>query len=126
MLIRMLEDIVGSERDVAWGNGQSRRLLLARDKMGYTITDTIVDAGTSSLLEYTRHLEACYCIEGEGEVEDMEGNVYPIRPGTLYALDKNDRHILRATTTLRLICVFVPALDGSESHTLTGGECSSY
>lgn len=127
MLIRKLEDIVGGERDVAWGNGQSRRLLLARDNMGYSLTDTIIDAGTSSLLEYANHLEACYCIEGEGEVEDMDGNVYPIRPGTLYALDKNDKHHLRATTTMRLICVFVPALEGSERHSLRDdGESSTY
>ena len=34
------------------------------------------------------------------------GNVYPIRPGTLYARDKNDRHMLRVTKgELRLICV---------------------
>ena len=43
MLIRKLEDIVGGERDVAWGNGQSRRLLLARDNMGYSMTDTVID-----------------------------------------------------------------------------------
>lgn len=126
MIVRTLEEIVGSERDVAWGNGRSRRLLLTRDQMTYGLTDTIVDAGSSSLLEYTNHLEACYCIEGEGEVEDMDGNRHPIRPGTLYALDKHDKHYLRATTTMRLICVFLPALDGSESHDLDGDGSSSY
>jgi L-ectoine synthase len=126
VIIRRLEDLAGTDRDVAWGNGQSRRFLLAQDNMGYSLTDAVIDAGTSSLLEYTNHLEACYCIEGEGEVEDMEGNVYPIRPGTMYALDRNDRHHLRATTTMRLVCVFSPALEGRESHALSEDGSSSY
>jgi L-ectoine synthase len=127
MIIRSLAEIEGTERDVAWGNGQSRRLLLARDGMGYSVTDTVIDANTSSVLEYKRHLEACYCIEGEGEVEDMQGNVFPIKPGTIYALDKHDKHVLRAITRMRLVCVFLPALEGSESHKLAkAGDSSSY
>ncbi|HWN69700.1 MAG TPA: ectoine synthase [Haliangium sp.] len=126
MIIRTLSEITNTERDVDWGNGQSRRFLLARDGMGYTLTDTIIDAGTESLLEYKNHLEACYCIEGEGEVEDMAGNVHRIVPGTMYALDKHDKHYLRARTTLRLICVFLPALRGAERHSLSGEDSSSY
>ena len=126
MIIRKLSEVSNTERDVAWGNGQSRRFLLAQDGMGYSLTDTIIDAGTESLLEYKNHLETCYCVEGEGEVEDMDGNVYPIVPGTMYALDKHDKHYLRAKTTLRLICVFTPPLTGRESHKLSGDGSSSY
>ena len=126
MIIRRLEEIEGTERDVAWGNGQSRRFLIAADKMGYSLTDTVIDAGSESLLEYKNHMEACYCIEGEGEVEDMDGNKHAIRPGTMYALDKHDKHWLRATTTMRLVCVFAPALEGTESHALKGDGSSSY
>lgn len=126
MIIRKLSEILGTERDMAWGNGNSRRLLLAKDGMGYTLTDTVIEAGTESLLEYKKHLEACYCIEGEGEVEDMDGNIYPITPGTMYALNEHDKHYLRARTTLRLVCVFLPALEGHERHSLSGGDSSSY
>ena len=39
------------------------------------------------------------------------------RPGTLYALDRNDAHVLRATKgDLRLVCVFNPPLSGNERH----------
>ena len=117
MIVRRLEEMMGSERDIHWGNGQSRRFLLERDGMGFTVTDTVVNAGTESLLQYRNHLEACYCIDGEGEVE-ANGNIWPIRPGTLYALDQHDEHWLRAKTTMRLICVFFPALKGQESHNL--------
>lgn len=129
MIIRSLSDIQGTERDVFWGNGQSRRLLLERDGMGYSLTDTVIDAGSESLLEYKNHFEACYCIEGEGEVEDMQGNKFPIKVGTMYALDKHDKHYLRATKTMRLVCVFNPPLKGAESHALKDkkpGDSSAY
>ncbi len=126
MIIRTLEEVVGTERDVAWGNGQSRRFLLERDGMGYSLTDTLVLAGTESLLEYKHHLETCYCIAGEGEVEDMQGRVFPIKVGTMYALDANDKHWLRAKTDLRLVCVFRPALSGAEAHKLRPDGSSHY
>lgn len=125
MIIRKLSEIINSERDVAWGNGHSRRFLIEKDGMGYSLTDTIIDAGTESLLEYKNHREACYCIEGEGEVE-IDGVVYPIQPGTMYALDKHDKHYLRAKTPVRLICVFTPPLKGKEFHNLTTSESSNY
>jgi L-ectoine synthase len=129
MIIRSLADIQGTDRDVFWGNGQSRRFLLERDGMGYSLTDTVINAGSESLLEYKNHMEACYCIEGEGEVEDMQGNKFPIKVGTMYALDKNDKHFLRAKTTMRLVCVFTPPLKGAESHRLKDappGSSSAY
>jgi L-ectoine synthase len=126
MIIRKLDEIVGSDRDVFWGNGQSRRFLLERDGMGYSLTDTVINAGSESLLEYKNHMEACYCIEGEGEVEDMQGNVHPIKVGTMYALDKHDKHYLRAKTTMRLVCVFTPPLAGKESHSLRADGSSAY
>ncbi len=60
MIIRMLENVPSIE----WGNGLSRRFLLNADNMGYTLTDTIVYAGTKSRLEYRNHLEACYAPRG--------------------------------------------------------------
>lgn len=124
MIIRTIESVPMIE----WGNGLSRRFLLYSDNMGYTLTDTIVRAGTTSKMEYLNHFEACYCIEGEGEVRDREGNSHPIRPGTMYALDKNDPHFLIAApyTDLRLVCVFSPALHGDESHRLDSAGFSCY
>ncbi|BFM17473.1 ectoine synthase [Maricurvus nonylphenolicus] len=127
MIVRSIEDIINSDRNVAWGNGQSRRFLVESDTMGYSLTDTIINAGTTSLLEYKNHLEACYCIEGEGTVETVdEGKIYSIKAGTMYALDKNDKHYLTAHTTMRLVCVFLPALEGHEVHNLAAEESSCY
>ena len=127
MIVRDLEEIIGTQRDVFWGNGQSRRFLIESDGMGYSLTDTVINAGSCSLLEYKNHLETCYCIEGEGEVETVpQGKIYPLKPGTIYALNQNDRHYLRAHTTMRLVCVFSPALIGHESHNLNDSESSHY
>lgn len=114
MIVRSLEELIGTDRDVDWGHGRSRRFLLQKDGMGFTLTDTVVHAGTESVLAYPSHLEACYCIEGEGEVEDSKGNRYPVKPGTMYALDEHDEHRVRAATTMRLVCVFSPALGEDE------------
>jgi L-ectoine synthase len=124
MIIRELANV----KTVEWGNGLSRRFLLAGDGMGYTVTDTIVRAGTKSRLEYRNHLEACYCIEGSGEVIDLQGNSYPITPGTLYALDQHDPHYLVASPheDLRLVCMFTPALTGDEAHRLDESDFSEY
>lgn len=127
MIIRSLEEIIGTARDVDWGNGNSRRFLIEKDGMNYSLTDTITKAGTRSLLEYKNHLEACYCIEGRGEVHDpATGEVHEISPGTMYALDKHDKHYLVANDDLRLVCVFQPALNGDESHRLSADGSSSY
>ena len=115
MIVRTIDDA----KVVDWGNGLSRRFLLAGDGLGYSITDTIVTAGTKSRLQYRNHLEACYCIEGKGSVIEMDGTEHEIVPGTIYALDKHDSHYLCASPDedLRLVCMFTPALTGDEHHT---------
>ena len=128
MFVRSLGDVQSTEKFVDWGNGTSHRLLTEQDKMGFTVCHTVVRAGTQSQLHYRNHLEACYCIDGEGEVEDMEGNVFPIRKGDIYVLDNHDRHLLRGgkETDLILVSVFNPPLTGSERHNLDDPDGSAY
>ena len=118
MIVRSLEEISGSDRDVAGPGWKSRRLLLASDGMGFSLTDTIILEGSALTLEYKHHLEACYCIEGEGDITALSDGVsHELQPFTLYALDRNDRHTVRATKgDMRLVCVFSPALSGQEVH----------
>ena len=124
MIVRTLDEAV----TVEWGNGLSRRFLVQSDGMGYTLTDTIVNAGTISHLQYRNHLEACYCIAGRGEIVDSDGGEHPLEPGTMYALDKHDAHLLVAgpDEDLRLVCVFTPALLGTERHNLSDLQSSHY
>jgi L-ectoine synthase len=117
MIIRTLDEIAGTDRDVSGPTWRSRRILRADDSMQHSLHWTEVAAGSESTLWYKHHLEANLCIAGTGEVENTAtGEVFPIEPGTLYALDRHDRHILRAHTNLTLVCVFTPALTGAETH----------
>lgn len=121
MIVRTLDELIGTARDTVAKTWRSRRLLLAGDGVGFSLHDTLIYAGTETLIWYKHHVEAVYCIEGEGEVEEtVSGKIHQIRPGTLYTLNGHERHLLRATRTLRLICVFTPALTGGEVHDAHG------
>lgn len=123
MIVRHLDQILGTDADVDSDGWTSRRLILKPDGMGYSVNDTIIKAGADLDMEYRNHLETVYCIEGEGEIEDLAtGEVHQIRPGTLYALNKHDHHKLRANrgTHMRMVCVFNPPLTGREVHDETG------
>jgi L-ectoine synthase len=123
MIVKDLADIVGSDRHVSGPTWESRCILLKADGLGYSLHDTVIREGSEMRMEYRNHIESNYCIAGEGEVVDVKTNrTYPIRPGTLYALDRHDAHILRATKgDLRLVCIFTPALSGRETHDEHGG-----
>ncbi|ASP69729.1 ectoine synthase [Sinorhizobium meliloti] len=128
MIVRSLQDVEATDHFVEWGNGTSHRLLTEKDGMGFTVCHTVVRANTVSLLQYRNHLEACYCVGGEGEVEDMDGNVFPIRAGDIYVLDKHDKHFLRGgrDKDLVLVSVFNPPLKGTERHILNDASGSAY
>ncbi len=121
MIYRTLDELIGSENDVRAPTFHSRRLLLKSDGMGFSFHDTILFAGSETYIWYANHLEAVYCIEGEGELETVDdGKIYPIHPGVFYALDKHDKHYLRAKSQLRMMCVFNPPLTGREVHDAQG------
>jgi L-ectoine synthase len=121
MIVRSLDEVIGSDRDVAGDGWRSRRLLLRRDGLGFSLHDTTVAAGSEMELQYRHHLEACYCLEGEAEITDLaSGARHRIEPGTVYALEQHDRHHLQVRSDLRLVCVFNPALTGAETHDETG------
>lgn len=117
MIVRSIESMRGTEREVHAPTWVSRRLLLKEDGMGFSFHETTLYAGTETRMWYKNHLEAVLCVGGAGELEDLEtGELYRIGPGTMYALNENDRHILRARTDLRMICVFNPPCSGQEVH----------
>ena len=45
MIVKALEEVVGSDSDVSGPGWNSRRLLLASDGMGFSLTDTIITKG---------------------------------------------------------------------------------
>ena len=87
---------------VGKGDARSRKCrplishLKYRGTGGYGVAVAIQESSGSLLL----HRRSC-------EVEDVDGNVYPIRPGDMYALDNSP-------------------LRGTERHTLDGASGSTH
>ncbi|MEX2015098.1 MAG: ectoine synthase [Candidatus Hydrogenedentales bacterium] len=119
--MRRRVDLAGTEREVHAPTWVSRRYLLKQDGMGFSFHETILPGGRETRMWYKNHLEAVYCVEGEGELEDLAtGERHRIDPGTMYALNANDRHVMRTITDMRLICVFNPPCVGPEVHDADG------
>jgi L-ectoine synthase len=123
MLVRDIDSAVGTPRHVRGEGWDSKRLVVAADRVGFSLHDTTIREGIHMELQYQHHVEANYCFAGEGEVVDMaSGERFQLRPGSVYVLDKHDRHVVRAIKgDLRFVCVFTPALAGEETHTPDGG-----
>ncbi len=117
MIVKTLEDVIGTKGETHGNKWHSMRLLHAEDGMGVTLADGILEAGFEMTLWQKNHLEACYCLEGRGIVEELDtGAIHDIRPGTLYAMNNHDRHRIKITERTRVICTFFPALTGLETH----------
>ena len=121
MIVKTKNDVIGTKGDARGEKWHSLRLLHEEDCMGVTLTDSILEAGFKMVLWQKNHFEACYCIEGEGIVEELDsGKVHEVKPGTLYAMNDHDRHRIHAKTRMRIICTFYPALTGAEVHDADG------
>ena len=121
MIVRSLNEITGTDRDVKAPTWRSRRLVLAGEKVGFSLHETVLYAGTETRMWYANHVEAVLCVEGEGELTDEDtGDKYRIEPGTMYLLDGHEHHTLRAHTDVRTVCVFNPPCTGREVHDENG------
>lgn len=121
MIVRTLADIKASDKNVVSKGWESARLLLKDDGVGYSFHITTIYAGAELPMHYKNHLETVYCISGEGSIEDLgTGEIHEIKPGTMYSLNKHDRHILRGKTEMIMACVFNPPVTGREVHDETG------
>lgn len=121
MIIRKLKEIRASDRNVKSDGWESARLLLEEDGMGFSFHLTKLYAGSELHMHYQNHLEAVMVLKGTGTIEDLAtGEVHELRPGTLYALNDNDRHIVRPETDILTACVFNPPVTGREVHDESG------
>lgn len=121
MIVRTLETARNNERRVESKGWESVRLLLRSDEMGFSFHITTIYRDAELHMHYQNHLEAVYCISGSGEITtEADGVVYPIKPGTVYALDKHDKHVLRAFEEMQMACVFNPPVHGKEVHNANG------
>ena len=121
MIIRDFHALKTTDKAVKDARWTSVRLLLARDGMGFSFHITTLEAGSEHQFQYLNHFESVYCISGKGSITDLAtGETHAIRPGIMYALDKHDRHILRAEEELVMACCFNPPVTGTEVHRADG------
>ena len=120
MIVRTLDEITDTERDVVAEQWRAKRLFLKSDGLGFSLSETTVDEGAEMNIWYKHHQEACFVIEGEAELTDRESGVtHRLGPGSAYA-PAHERHAIRVLSPLRLVCVFAPALTGRETHDADG------
>ncbi|QDJ51349.1 ectoine synthase [Bordetella hinzii] len=122
MIVRNVKDVIGTPDEVRTDTWMSRRVLLKKDNMGFSFHETTIFPGTRTHIHYKNHLEAVWCIEGDGSIETIaDGKRYELGPGVVYALNEHDEHWLcGGKEPLRVICVFNPPLTGQEVHDADG------
>jgi L-ectoine synthase len=78
-------------------------------------------AGEELHMHYQNHLEAVLVLQGTGTIEDLgTGLTHELKPGVMYALNANDRHIVRPTEDILCACTFNPPVTGREVHDESG------
>jgi len=122
MIVRNVKDVIGTADEVKTATWVSRRVLLQKDGMGFSFHETTIFPGGRTHIHYKNHLEAVWCIEGDGSIETVaDGKKYDLGPGVVYALNEHDEHWLcGGKEPLRVICVFNPPLTGQEVHDADG------
>ena len=121
MIVRKLQNIRKSDRNVKSEGWESARLLLKDDNMGFSFHVTTMYAGKELHMHYQNHLEAVLVLKGTGTIEDLgTGTIHRLAPGVMYALNDHDRHIVRPETDILCACTFNPPVTGTEVHDETG------
>jgi L-ectoine synthase len=117
VLVRTLDEITDTDADIKTENWRSKRIILAKEGVGFSVHETTLYAGTVNDFWYANHIEAVFVVEGEGELLDKgTGETHLLRPGSLYLLNDHDHHQLRPKTDMRTVCVFNPPVTGREVH----------
>lgn len=121
MLVRNVRDIEDTDADIKTENWRSKRIILAKEKAGFSVHETTLYAGTVNDFWYANHIEAVFVVEGEGEITDHgTGRTHRLAPGSLYLLNDHDKHQVRPKTDMRTVCVFNPPVTGREVHDENG------
>lgn len=123
MIVRTTQEITNTDRDITSENGnwRSKRIVLADDRVGFSFHETTIKAGTVNEFHYQNHVEAVWLVEGRGKLTDLEtGDVYELRPGSMYLLNKHEKHRIEVEEQMRMLCVFNPPVTGREVHDENG------
>lgn len=121
MIVRTIDEITDTDADIKSKNWRSKRIVLAKEKVGFSVHETTLYAGTVSRFWYANHIEAVFVVAGEGEITELDnGKTHQLAPGSLYLLNDHDKHEVRPRTEMRVVCVFNPPVTGREVHDENG------
>ncbi|GAA4419586.1 ectoine synthase [Georgenia halophila] len=121
MLVRTVNEIDDTDDDIKTENWRSKRIVLAKEKAGFSVHETTLYAGTVNEFWYANHIEAVFVVEGEGQITDLgTGETHQLAPGSLYLLNDHDKHRVEPRTQMRTVCVFNPPVTGREVHDENG------
>ena len=109
MIVRQKEDLLNTSQHVETKIWTSTRFFTKKDNIGFSLHETIVNAGTEQVLWYKNHIEAVIITEGTAEIVNLAtGETHLLKPGSAYALT-GDKHIFRTITKVVCYCVFYRA-----------------
>jgi L-ectoine synthase len=123
MFVRMLEDVLGTDRHKVLLNGalQCARYLVAADGMGFSLHFNRSKPCPPMPLWYKNHWEANYIISGVINITDLTTQqTWKIGPGDLYQVGPNDRHYFEVVKEEHHLSIFYPSLTGNETHDADG------
>lgn len=132
---RQLEQLKGTERDVDWQHGRSRRFLRRDDCFNISIHNTINIPGSVSPIHYKNQFEAVYWIGGRGRftwggdkcdqhARDWDYSEEKPNDSTMMVVG-NTSHIVYSYEPGPIsLAVFYPPLKGTETHDFTKGTSS--
>ncbi len=76
MIVKTGADVAGTKGEARGDKWRSLRFLHEEDGMGVTLVDGLLEPDFDMVLWQKNHLEACYCIEGEGTAEELESGQF--------------------------------------------------
>ena len=134
-LVQKQEHLAGSDRDVDWQHGRSRRHLLASDGFNLTLTSTLCFPNFVSPMTYRNNYEMALYLRGDVTYTWNNGeNSHQFKQesceegaGCVFLMNNNDAHEVHTRDMeCECLCVFSPPLTGTETHDFKSGKPSVY
>ena len=131
LLMKTLDDVICSDRNVFFERGYSRRFLASPDGYNVSVHNTLAFANYETNLHFLHNVEGAYIVKGQGEYvwnNGKERHEYNSEKheGTLILLQHDAFIVKVGAHDVIAICVFFPPLKGSEKLTFDDESVSSY
>jgi len=129
LLMKSLSEVVGSDRNVPFEGGYSRRFLAAPDGYNISFHNTLAHASFNARLHYPHNMEANYFIKGQGEYVWKNGQQqfdFEKHHGTMLLVEHDAHEVKIGGSDSIAICLFSPPLKGTERLRLNQESGSSY